>query len=97
MSPELALPEIAGKVGYGRLARSGGVADSVDEAKAAARPLGLARRARSGEAPGPGTAGFDRAKRSRGGARAGKPCLMGLPPGPASLPECPGSSREALG
>ena len=34
------------------------MADSLDEAKAAARPLGLARRARSGEAPGPGTAGF---------------------------------------
>ena len=55
------------------------MADSVDEAKAAARPLGLARRARSGEAPGPGTAGFDRAKRSRGGAT----CWKTLPDGPS--------------
>ena len=56
MSPELALPEIAGKVGYGRLARSGGVADSLDEAKAAFRaageaPLDGAARPRAGQRP----------------------------------------------
>ena len=54
------------------------MADSLDEAKAAARPLGLARRARSGEAPGPGTAGFDRAILPRRG-----PCWKTLSDGPS--------------